>query len=53
MVHLIQKYHVELKHLGLSDGEETIVLKREKNNLWDHGGTLEYEDNDLTNLSRG
>ena len=52
LVHLIQKYHVELEDLGLSDGEETIVLKREKKDLWDHGGTLEYEDNDLTNLYR-
>ena len=52
LVHLIQKYHVELEDLGLSDGEETIILKREKNDLWDHGGTLEYEDNDLTNLYR-
>ena len=52
LVHLIQKYHVGLEDLGLSDGEETIILKREKNNLWDHGGTLEYEDNDLTNLYR-
>jgi len=49
---LIQKYQVELEDLGLSDGEETIILKREKNDLWDHGGTLEYEDNDLTNLYR-
>jgi len=53
LVHLIQKYHVELEDLGLSDGEETIILKREKNDLWDHGGTLEYKDNDLTNLYRG
>ena len=53
LVHLIQKYHVELVDLGLSDGEETIILKREKNDLWDHGGTLEYKDNDLTNLYRG
>jgi len=52
LVHLIQKYHVELEDLGLSDGEETIILKREKNDLWDHGGTLEYKDNDLTNLYR-
>ena len=52
LVHLIQKYHVELEDLGLSDGEETIILKREKNDMWDHGGTLEYEDNDLTNLYR-
>ena len=52
LVHLIQKYHVELEDLGLSDGEETIILKREKNDLWDHGGTLEYEDNELTNLYR-
>ena len=52
LVHLIQKYHVELVDLGISDGEETIILKREKNDLWDHGGTLEYEDNDLTNLYR-
>lgn len=52
LVHLIQKYHVELEDLELSDGEETIILKREKNDLWDHGGTLEYEDNDLTNLYR-
>ncbi len=53
LVHLIQKYHVELEDLGLSDGEETIILKREKNDLWDHGGKLEYKDNDLTNLYRG
>jgi len=53
LVHLIQKYQVELEDLGLSDVEETIILKREKNDLWDHGGTLEYEDNDLTNLYRG
>ena len=52
LVHLIQKYHVELEDLGLSDGEETIILKSEKNDLWDRGGTLEYEDNDLTNLYR-
>jgi len=52
LVHLIQMYHVELVDLGLSDGEETIILKREKNDMWDHGGTLEYEDNDLTNLYR-
>ena len=52
LVHLIQKYHVELVDLGISDGEETIILKREKNDLWDHGGTLEYEDNELTNLYR-
>ena len=52
LVHLIQKYNVELEDLGLSDGEETIILKREKNDMWDHGGTLEYEDNDLTNLYR-
>jgi hypothetical protein len=52
LVHLIQKYHVELEDLGLSDGEETIILKREKNDLWDHGGALEYKDNDLTNLYR-
>lgn len=52
LVHLIQKYQVELEDLGLSDVEETIILKREKNDLWDHGGTLEYEDNDLTNLYR-
>ena len=51
-VQLIQKYYVELEDLGLSDGEETIILKREKNDLWDHGGTIEYEDNDLTNLYR-
>ena len=52
LVQLIQKYYVELEDLGLSDGEETIILKREKNDLWDHGGTIEYEDNDLTNLYR-
>ena len=52
LVHLIQKYHVGLEDLGLSDGEETIILKREKNDLWDHGGTLEYKDYDLTNLYR-
>ena len=28
------------------------ILKREKNDLWDHAGTLEYKDNDLTNLYR-
>ena len=39
LVYLIQKYHVELVDLGLSDGEETIILKREKNDMWDHGGT--------------
>ena len=33
LVHLIQKYHVELEDLGLSYGEETIILKREKNDL--------------------
>ena len=44
LIYLIQKYHVELEDLGLSDGEETIILKREKNDLWDHGGTLEYKD---------
>ena len=35
LVHLIQKYHVELEDLGLSDGEETIILNREKNDLWE------------------
>ena len=43
LVHLIQKYHIEIEDLGISDGEETIIIKREKIDFWDHGGTLDMK----------
>lgn len=48
LVELIKRHQIEFEDLGSHNGVETIILKREKNSIWDNSEALEYEDTDLT-----
>ena len=40
----IKAHDIKLTDFGISDVREAIVLKRAKEDFWDDGGVLEYED---------
>ena len=52
LVQLLQRYQIEYEDMGLSVGDETIVLKKLKKGFWDESETVEYEDNEQTNHYR-
>jgi hypothetical protein len=48
----IEAYGVTVDDFGLQPFTETIVLKRIKENYWDDGGEIEYDDTPVTKRYR-
>ena len=43
---------ITLEDIGLHDHQEVIILRREKNDIWNEGEDVEYEDTDQIRLMR-
>lgn len=52
LVDRIVEHGVSLEDLGVSDLQEVIVLRRTKEDYWDQGAVIEYDDTAQTNAMR-